>query len=49
MQTRNVRFLERGDASGAAYVLAKLASELLNVPARLLGRGHDMLACLRRE
>jgi hypothetical protein len=30
------------------YAACKLAAELLNWPARLCGRGHDMLAYLRR-
>ena len=35
------------DASrGAGYLVGKLAGELLNLPARWLGKGHDMLAIL---
>ena len=48
IETRNVRFFERGQCPAASYRAAKLASELLNWPARLCGRGHDMLAYLRR-
>ncbi len=48
IETRNVRFLEREDAPKPLYVAAKVAAEALNLPARLLGKGHDMLAFLRR-
>ncbi len=48
IETARVKFHEKGDVSGAAYTLGKLAAELLNVPARWAGRGHDMLAYLRR-
>lgn len=47
VETRNVRFYEKGDVPPPVYRLAKTASELLNLPARLLGRGHDLLAILR--
>ena len=46
--TTRVRFAEKGDLPGAAYVLAKLAAEILALPARVSGRGHDMLAYLRK-
>jgi len=49
METRNVRFLDREGVSTTRYQLAKLAGELLNAPARALGRGHDMLAYLRKR
>ena len=48
IETSRVKFHEKGDVSAAAYTLGKLAAELLNVPARIAGRGHDMLAYLRR-
>ena len=48
IETRNVRFLERGQSPEAIHRAAKIASELLNWPARLLGRGHDLHAYLRR-
>ena len=48
IETARVKFHEKGDVTGAVYTLGKLAAELLNVPARLAGRGHDMLAYLRR-
>jgi len=47
--TSRVRVLEKGQASAPVYLLAKLAAELLNVPARLMGKGHDMLVYLRRQ
>jgi 2-polyprenyl-3-methyl-5-hydroxy-6-metoxy-1,4-benzoquinol methylase len=46
--TTRVRFAEKDDLPGAAYVLAKLAAEILALPARVSGRGHDMLAYLRK-
>jgi len=47
-ETRNVRFFERGQCPAAVHAAAKIVSELLNWPARLLGRGHDLLAYLRK-
>ena len=46
--TTRVRFAEKDDLPGATYVLAKLAAEILALPARVSGRGHDMLAYLRK-
>jgi len=46
LTTRNVR-LGNGPR-GARYFAGKLAGELLNLPARWLGKGHDMLAILER-
>ena len=48
IETSNVRFFERGQCPQALYRAAKIGSELLNWPARLLGRGHDLHAYLRR-
>ena len=48
IETARVKFHEKGDVSALTYTLGKLTAELLNVPARLAGRGHDMLAYLRR-
>lgn len=45
--TRNVRFFEKSDVPPPVYHLAKIFSELLNLPSRLLGKGHDLLAILR--
>jgi 2-polyprenyl-3-methyl-5-hydroxy-6-metoxy-1,4-benzoquinol methylase len=47
--TRNVRFANRGEMTGAAYKWRKLAGELLSLPARVLNRGHDLLAFLRKD
>ncbi len=47
LETRNMRFYEKGDVSTPVYHLAKFASELLNLPSRLIGKGHDLLAILR--
>jgi 2-polyprenyl-3-methyl-5-hydroxy-6-metoxy-1,4-benzoquinol methylase len=49
LRTARVRLLEKGQVSGAVHAGAKLAAEALNLPARLLGKGHDMLVYLRRE
>ncbi len=48
IETARVKFHEKGDVASVTYRLGKVAAELLNVPARLAGRGHDMLAYLRR-
>ena len=48
IETARVKFHEKGDVASMTYKLGKVAAELLNVPARLAGRGHDMLAYLRR-
>ena len=47
LETRNVRFYEKGDVPPPLYRLAKTASELLNLPARVFGKGHDLLTILR--
>ena len=47
-ETSRVKFYEKGEVARWRYVAGKLAAELLNLPARLTGRGHDMLAFLRR-
>lgn len=48
MVTRNVRFVDKQADTGPRYFAGKLVGELLNFPARWLGKGHDMLAVLRR-
>ena len=48
IETARVRFHEKGDVPALTYALGKMTAELLNVPARLLGKGHDMLAYLQR-
>jgi 2-polyprenyl-3-methyl-5-hydroxy-6-metoxy-1,4-benzoquinol methylase len=49
LQTSSVRFFEKGDVPYPVYRLAKILSELLNLPSRWLGKGHDLHAFLRRE
>jgi len=48
IQTARVKFHDRGEVPAWRYTPGKIAAELLNYPARLLGRGHDLLAYLRR-
>ena len=48
IETSRVKFHEKGDVARWRYIADKLAAEMLNLPARLAGRGHDMLAFLRR-
>lgn len=48
LETRRVKFHEKGEVPRWRYVIAKAAAELLNLPARWCGKGHDMLAFLRR-
>ena len=49
LQTTRVKFFEKGDVAHWRYAAAKLCAELLNLPARLAGCGHDMLAFWRRS
>src|SRR5262245_25015243 len=44
MTTRNVRLVE--GHPGGGHIAVKLATELLNLPARWLDKGHDMVALL---
>ena len=48
IDTARVKFHDKENTPRALYVLGKLAAEALNLPARLAGRGHDMLAYLRK-
>ena len=48
IETRNVRFFERGQCHPALHAVPKIAAELLNWPARLAGTGHDLHAYLQR-
>ncbi len=45
--TARVKFYEKGDVARWRYITGKLLAEMLNLPARLAGRGHDMLVYLR--
>ena len=47
IETSRVKFYEKDNVPRRRYVAAKLAAEMLNVPARLTNRGHDMLVYLR--
>jgi 2-polyprenyl-3-methyl-5-hydroxy-6-metoxy-1,4-benzoquinol methylase len=47
--TRSARFVYRGQMGGSAYAWRKLLGELLEWPARLFNRGHDLLAFLRKD
>ena len=46
--TSRMKFHDKGVVAPWRYVVGKLGAELLNLPARLSGRGHVMLAFLRR-
>jgi 2-polyprenyl-3-methyl-5-hydroxy-6-metoxy-1,4-benzoquinol methylase len=48
IDTARVKFHEKEDSARWLYAAGKMVAELLNVPARVLGKGHDMLAYLRR-
>lgn len=48
IETARVKFFEKTDAPPWRYVPGKVLAELLNLPAKLLGKGHDLLAYLRR-
>lgn len=48
LDTARVKFHDKGDTPRGLYVLGKIVAELLNLPARLAGRGHDLLAYLRK-
>ena len=47
IETERVKFHEKAETPTWIYASGKAVAELLNLPARLLGRGHDMLAYLR--
>jgi 2-polyprenyl-3-methyl-5-hydroxy-6-metoxy-1,4-benzoquinol methylase len=49
IETSRVRFHEKADVSSPVYMAGKIIVELLYIPARLAGRGHDMLVYLRRR
>lgn len=48
LDTARVKFHDKGRTPRGLYVAGKLVAELLNLPARLTGRGHDLLAYLRK-
>ena len=47
LKTRCVKFLERNETTAIKYKSLKVLTELLNVPAQLCGKGHDMLVILQ--
>ena len=49
IHTRGVRFCEKGDCPAPVYRIAKLAGELVNLPASLLNKGHDMAVYLKKS
>ena len=49
IETSRVKFHEKDDTAALTYAIGKIVAELLNLPARAAGRGHDMLAYLRRR
>jgi 2-polyprenyl-3-methyl-5-hydroxy-6-metoxy-1,4-benzoquinol methylase len=48
LDTARVKFGDKETTPRGRYVMGKLVAELLNLPARLCGRGHDLLAYLRK-
>jgi SAM-dependent methyltransferase len=48
LETQRVRFVESHQASPMVYRSLKVLAEALNVPAKWLHKGHDMLAFLRK-
>jgi len=48
IETRSISLRDKESASWIEYRVAKLATEALSLPARLMKRGHDMLAVLRK-
>ncbi|MDP3091279.1 MAG: class I SAM-dependent methyltransferase [Nitrospira sp.] len=47
-ETRRVSLAERKEAGYVSYRLLRIATEILAMPARLFGKGHDMLVFLRK-
>ncbi len=49
IETARVKFHEEAETARWLYTAGKIAAELLNLPARIAGKGHDLLAYLRRR
>jgi 2-polyprenyl-3-methyl-5-hydroxy-6-metoxy-1,4-benzoquinol methylase len=49
IKTHRVCFYEKGDVPFIYYRLIKIVSELLNTPAALCGKGHEMRVYLRKQ
>ena len=47
INTRCVKFFEKDEIMPICYKSIKIITELLNFPAQLFGKGHDMLAVLQ--
>lgn len=48
VQTRRVSLADKQQAGPAKYGVLKVVAEMLALPARLFGKGHDMLVFLRK-
>ena len=48
VRTHSVRFLEKEDATPVFYRMAKIIAELMNLPSRVFGKGHDMLIFMQK-
>jgi 2-polyprenyl-3-methyl-5-hydroxy-6-metoxy-1,4-benzoquinol methylase len=48
LKTHSVRFLEKEDASPVFYRMAKIIAELMNLPSKIFGKGHDMLIFMQK-
>lgn len=48
IETSRVKFYEKGEVAAWCYGITKFVAELLNYPARVFRKGHDLLAYLRR-
>lgn len=49
IKTRAVKFYEKEQVAPWRYKLYKVCSELLNLPANWVGRGHEMFVILRKR
>lgn len=49
IKTRCVKFFEKNETSNIQYKLTKVFTELLNIPAQVAGKGHDMLIVLQNR
>jgi SAM-dependent methyltransferase len=49
LSTRRVRLVEKHHAGPLAYQASKILRELLEIPARLLDKGHDLQFVLRKR
>jgi 2-polyprenyl-3-methyl-5-hydroxy-6-metoxy-1,4-benzoquinol methylase len=49
IETRNVRFYEKGQCGAFTYRAAKIAAQLLAMPARWASAGHDLLVYMTKN